>query len=141
VALEQYATTEKAQTRYDYYADLGRYVRLRLRELGLPPLAEECCASPVITSFYPPDDEPAAAFVGRCESWGFHIGGQSGYLAEQRLVQLANMGTLDRQDFASSCVSNSGCPAVRRDGLGHRRCLLSPKRERGSSLLQGALAF
>lgn len=99
VALKVYATPEEAQARYDHYAELGRYARERLRDIGLPPLADESAASPVITSFYPPGDEGSYDFVDRCQTWGFLIGGQSGYLAEQRLVQIANMGTISQKDL------------------------------------------
>jgi aspartate aminotransferase-like enzyme len=99
VALEVYSTPAKAQARFDHYAELGRHVRTRLRDIGLPPLADENYASPVITSFYPPGEETASDFVTRCETWGFLIGGQSGYLAEQRLVQIANMGAISQEDL------------------------------------------
>jgi aspartate aminotransferase-like enzyme len=99
VALKVYSTPERARARYDHYANLGRFVRDRLREIGLPPLADESVASPVITSFYPPGDESSFDFVNRCQEWGFLIGGQSGYLMEQRLVQIANMGTIRRSDL------------------------------------------
>jgi hypothetical protein len=36
--------------------------------------------------------------VARCLSWGFAIGGQSGYLRERGLVQIATMGALTCQD-------------------------------------------
>lgn len=98
-ALAVYSSPEKAQRRYDHYASLGRHVRTRLQELGMPPLAAEQVASPVITSFYPPGRESAIEFVSRCETWGFLIGGQSGYLAEQRVVQIANMGAVSRADL------------------------------------------
>ena len=98
-ALKVYDADDKIQARYDHYADLGRFVRDRLREIGLPPLADENVASPVITSFYPPDQESSNDFVNRCQGWGFLIGGQSGYLAEQRVVQIANMGTICRADL------------------------------------------
>lgn len=99
VALRTYATPEKARARYDHYAALGRYARQRLRDMGVPPLVEGEYASPVITSFYPPDDESSFDFVNRCQSWGFLIGGQSGYLMEQRLVQVANMGAICKGDL------------------------------------------
>ena len=67
--------------------------------MGIPPLVEGSLASPVITSFYPPGDESSFDFVNRCQSWGFLIGGQSGYLMEQRLVQIANMGTICKADL------------------------------------------
>jgi len=98
VALKVYDTPKKAQVRFDHYAQLGRYVRQRLRDVGLPPLvSDERVASPVITSFYPPGDESSYDFVNRCQTWGFLIGGQSGYLMEQRLVQIATMGTIGRE--------------------------------------------
>jgi aspartate aminotransferase-like enzyme len=96
-ALAEYATPEKARAQYERYAELGAYVRRRLREVELEPLADESCACPVVTTFAPPGDESAAAFVARCRSWGFAIGGQSGYLAERRLVQIATMGAVTRE--------------------------------------------
>jgi aspartate aminotransferase-like enzyme len=99
-ALEVYDSPARARGRYEYYADLGRYVREQLRELGLEPLAREEWASPVVTSFAPPNEDSSATFVERCRSWGFAIGGQSGYLAERRLVQIATMGAITREDVA-----------------------------------------
>jgi aspartate aminotransferase-like enzyme len=99
-ALAEYRTPEKAHATYTRYAELGAYVRRQLRRLELHPLAGEEWASPVVTTFAPPADEPAAAFVARCRSWGFAIGGQSGYLAERRLVQIATMGAVTREMFA-----------------------------------------
>jgi hypothetical protein len=37
--------------------------------------------------------------VERCRAWGYAIGGQSGYLAERRLVQIATMGAIGREDL------------------------------------------
>ncbi len=99
-ALAEYSTPSQAQTAYARYRELGVYVRQQLRRLGLEPLAAEQCASPVVTSFTPPLEESAASFVARCRSWGYAIGGQSGYLAERRLVQIATMGAVTRETFA-----------------------------------------
>jgi len=99
-ALAEYSSPEKAQARYGYYAALGDHVRGQLRQLGLPPLADDACACPVITTFNPPAGETSAAFVTRCQAWGFLIGGQSPYLAERRLVQIATMGAVTRADCA-----------------------------------------
>jgi aspartate aminotransferase-like enzyme len=100
-ALEQYVTPAVAQERYEEYARLGRYVREQLRDLGLEPLAREEWACPVVTTFTPPNDDSSAAFVDRCRRWGFIIGGQSGYLAEKRLVQIATMGAVAREECAA----------------------------------------
>lgn len=99
-ALTQYASPELARARFERYAAVGVFVRHQLRELGLMPLAEERYASPVITTFAPLDGESAEQFVARCRSWGFAIGGQSGYLAVKRLVQIATMGTITHEDCA-----------------------------------------
>jgi aspartate aminotransferase-like enzyme/N-acyl-L-homoserine lactone synthetase len=95
-ALEEYATPDKARAAYARYADLGQYVRQELRRLGLEPLSEEAWACPVVTTFTPPGGDSAPAFVARCRRWGFAIGGQSGYLAKRRLVQIATMGAVTR---------------------------------------------
>lgn len=97
-ALAEYAAPANARARYEHYAALGAFVRGRLRQAGLPPLADEACACPVITTFAPPAAESSAAFVARCQAWGFAIGGQSQYLAERRLVQVATMGAITRDD-------------------------------------------
>lgn len=98
-ALKRYANPESARARFETYADMGRLVRTRLRELGLPPMAEECCSCPVLTTFNPPAGDSVSEFVVRCEGWGFLIGGQSQYLAERNLVQIANMGEVTRTDL------------------------------------------
>jgi aspartate aminotransferase-like enzyme len=99
-ALEAYATPEQAQATYVRYAELGQRVRRGLRALGVEPLAADACASPVVTTFAPPDDETSAGFVERCAGWGYTIGGQSGYLAERRLVQIATMGAVRPEELA-----------------------------------------
>ena len=87
-----------ARERFEFIHDLGVLVRDRLRAAGIAPLADDSCASPVITTFTPPDGESSADFVTRCLGWGFHIAGHSGYLAERGLVQIATMGASHRDD-------------------------------------------
>ena len=99
-ALDAYRTPEQVQAQYERYAALGAYVRQQLRQLDVPLLAADACASPVVTTFPPPVEESAIAFVARCRSWGFAIGGESQYLAERRLVQIATMGAVTRDDCA-----------------------------------------
>jgi len=96
-ALAAYAEM-KAQSRFDHYRRLGAYVRHQLRKASLEPLAAEEVACPVVTTFAPPAGESSEEFVDRCRSWGFVIGGQSGYLAQRRLVQIATMGAIRKED-------------------------------------------
>jgi aspartate aminotransferase-like enzyme len=96
-ALANWATPDLAHCQYERYAALGAYVRQQLRTLGLAPLAEEAWACPVVATFAPPHGETAESFVARCRAWGFAIGGQSGYLKERRLVQIATMGAVTRE--------------------------------------------
>jgi aspartate aminotransferase-like enzyme len=96
-ALAEYAGPQKAQARYLSYAELGTFVRQQLRQMGLEPLAHEECSCPVVTTFTPPLGESSSAFVNRCRGWGFAIGGQSAYLSERRLVQIATMGAVTRE--------------------------------------------
>ena len=100
VALAEYDTPAQARERYERYASLGRYVRGELSRLGLHPLADEDHASSTITTFAPPKGWTSEAFVELCRSWGFLIGGQSAYLAERRLVQIATMGVITRAECA-----------------------------------------
>jgi aspartate aminotransferase-like enzyme len=97
-ALLPYDTPEKAHGQYERYYALGVHVRQELRRLGLETLADEAWACPVVTTFAPPADESSEAFVARCRAWGFAIGGQSGYLKERRLVQIATMGAVSVED-------------------------------------------
>ncbi|HTQ78379.1 MAG TPA: aminotransferase class V-fold PLP-dependent enzyme, partial [Thermoanaerobaculia bacterium] len=99
-ALAAYATADLARDRYAHLAALGRHIRDRLRRLGLTPLAEEVTAAPVITTFAPPHGESTAGFLDRGQGWGFALAGQSRYLAERRLVQIATMGVLSKKDLA-----------------------------------------
>lgn len=99
-ALTEYETPHRAQTTYERYAQLGSYTRQQLRQLGLEPLARDAWASPVVTTFAPPGEVSARDFVARCRSWDFAIGGESSYLAERRLVQIAGMGAVRREDMA-----------------------------------------
>jgi aspartate aminotransferase-like enzyme len=98
-ALQEYATPERAQATFARYRELATFVRTQLRRLGMPPLAADDCASPVVTTFSPPGKETAVAFVARCRSWGYAIGGESGYLTQRRLVQIATMGAITRDRF------------------------------------------
>jgi aspartate aminotransferase-like enzyme len=99
-ALETYSTPESSRTCHERYRRLGQFVRKQLRDIGLPPLASEHCAAPVITTFAPPDGEVSEAFVARCQFWGYAIGGASSYLQARRLVQIATMGAISEEDFA-----------------------------------------
>jgi aspartate aminotransferase-like enzyme len=96
-ALDSYRAPEQASARYAHYQELGAYIRAEIRRLGLEPLAPEEHAAPVVTTFAPAGDEKAEDFVARCQRWGFELGGQSGYLAERRLVQIATMGAVTRE--------------------------------------------
>jgi aspartate aminotransferase-like enzyme len=98
-ALQEYATPERAQATFARYQELGGFVRTQLRRLDLAPLAEDDCACPVVTTLSPPGRESSVAFVARCRAWGYAIGGESQYLAQRRLVQIATMGAITRERF------------------------------------------
>ncbi|HMC65971.1 MAG TPA: aminotransferase class V-fold PLP-dependent enzyme [Gemmataceae bacterium] len=112
-ALTEYAIPELAQARYERYAALGEHVRRRLREIGLESLADDAWACPVVTTFAPPGDDSSERFVARCRERGYVIGGQSGYLAERRLVQIATMGAVTREAIAGlfECLARWLTPA------------------------------
>jgi aspartate aminotransferase-like enzyme len=111
-ALVEYATPELACARYERHAALGSYVRQNLRDLGLAPLAGEPNACPVVTTFVPPYDESSTTFVEHCRSWGFAIGGPSGYLAKRRMVQIATMGATKREEITAFFQHLGRCLAL-----------------------------
>lgn len=98
-ALDTFSTPERREARYRHIAELGGHLRARLKDAGFTPLAPDAVASPAIVTFAPPGDVSSAEFVAMCADWGYQIAGQSGYLAERRLVQLAVMGHVTQDDI------------------------------------------
>jgi aspartate aminotransferase-like enzyme len=78
------------------YAPLAGLVRSRLREQGISPMVDESRAAPTVTTFTP----PAPGFAERCRSLGYWIGGESGYLNQRGLAQIANMGAIVPEHIA-----------------------------------------
>lgn len=97
-ALEPLGTTKSREARFAQIAALGQHLRERLKSLGCTPLAADADANPAIITFAPPGGQSAADFVVRCREWGYLIAGQSGYLADRNLVQIAVMGAVSRED-------------------------------------------
>jgi aspartate aminotransferase-like enzyme len=117
-ALEPYSSPDRARARFEHHAELGRLVRDRLCAAGITPLADDRCASPVITTFAPPEGELPADFVERCAGWGYQVAGHSGYLAERGLVQIATMGDVSRADVAGffARLERASAPVARMTG-------------------------
>ena len=98
-ALFPLSTPAKRATRFSTIRTLGRRIREAVIEIGVTPMASIEIASPAIVTFAPPDGESAADFVAKCHRWGFQIAGQSGYLAERGLVQIAVMGHVSADEI------------------------------------------
>ena len=98
-ALEVFATPASRKARYAQIAELGEHVREKLDEAGFTVMAPAALANPSIVTFSPPPGLSAAEFVMKCRSWGYQIAGQSGYLAERNLVQVAVMGHVTAGDL------------------------------------------
>ena len=98
-ALLPLSTPAKRQSRFAEIRRLGDRIRATLLAVGIVPLAPAETASPAIVTFTPPGEESAADFVAKCSSWGFQIAGQSGYLAERGLVQIAVMGHVSEEEI------------------------------------------
>jgi aspartate aminotransferase-like enzyme len=88
-----FALQAAVELKRDYQA-LGCLVRKRLKDIGTAPIVEECFAAPIVTTFQPPRKQ----FVEKCRSYGYHVGGESRYLQERGLVQIATMGAVQVQD-------------------------------------------
>lgn len=95
-AMEPLATDESRKARFAHIANLGKHLRSCIRKIGCTPLADDAIANPSIVTFAPPTGLNAAEFVTRCRDYGYLIAGQSGYLAERNLVQIAIMGDVNQ---------------------------------------------
>jgi aspartate aminotransferase-like enzyme/GNAT superfamily N-acetyltransferase len=94
VALERFATSALRTARFEEIRSHMARVRRELSSIGLSPLADVAVASPAIVTFAPPAGMTASSVVNRLMKAGFQIAGQSGYLAERDLVQVAVMGDI-----------------------------------------------
>jgi len=94
-ALIPYGSAEMTRARWAHQQSLGSSVRSHLRELGVQPLAPEADAAPCVTTFALPSDN----FLETCRRAGFELGGESGYLLNRRLAQIATMGGVDCSDL------------------------------------------
>ncbi len=97
-ALEVFATEASSAARFAEIAAVGGLVRSKLEAAGFTILAPEAIANPAIVTFAPTRGLSAPEFVELCRSWGYQIAGQSGYLAERGLVQIAVMGSVSARD-------------------------------------------
>ena len=95
-ALDAFTTPELRAARFRQVADTGGYLRSRLTAAGLDPLAPAAVANPSIVTFTTPGGQSTADFVQKCKDWGFQVAGQSGYLADRGLVQIAVMGAVTK---------------------------------------------
>jgi aspartate aminotransferase-like enzyme len=97
-ALDDFATPDRRRARYDHSAELGRRVRRGLAGLGLRPLVDEPWASPVLTTFAPPEGWSADEFRAACLALGFEVAGESDYLKARGWLQIATMGAVTLPD-------------------------------------------
>jgi aspartate aminotransferase-like enzyme len=98
-SLDEYATPPLRAIRYDRFAELGRQVRRGLSSLGLDPMVDDPrWASPVLTTFAPPQGWSADEFRAACRQLGFEVAGESDYLKLQGLLQIATMGAVTPSD-------------------------------------------
>jgi aspartate aminotransferase-like enzyme/GNAT superfamily N-acetyltransferase len=95
-ALElNYADRDAAAARFAEYRRLGAWVRARMRECGISPLACEADAAPSITTF----EIPFEGFIEKCRRAGFEIASESSYLRERGWAQIAIMGAIGRAEL------------------------------------------
>jgi aspartate aminotransferase-like enzyme len=84
-------------------------------------MAESSKAAPVITTFAPPRGMSATEVVARSRRAGFEIAGESQYLRDRGLLQLATMGDVSMDhvrsffDHFEEWMRESRQPAAARD--------------------------
>jgi len=97
-ALDAYATPGLREARYHSYEELGRRVRRGLNDLGMRRIADLPWASPVLTTFTPPEGWDADEILAACRALGFEIAGESDYLRARGWLQIATMGAVTLAD-------------------------------------------
>jgi len=90
---------QQIDARATTYSHLGAIVRGSLRTLGARVLAPENSASPVMTTFEVPPGLTTREFLKLAETWGYRLAGQSSYLQDRRLAQIATYGEFEPQEL------------------------------------------
>lgn len=94
-ALESFATDKQRKNRFQQIASQMSIIRKAVNRMGLAMLSEEANASPAMITFAPPEGYTASEIVAKLYKAGYQIAGQSGYLAERNLIQIAIMGQIN----------------------------------------------
>jgi aspartate aminotransferase-like enzyme len=87
-ALSRFNTDEP----FEQVAALSRWLRPRLRDLGLPILVDEVHATPAVITIPLPSSLSAAALGDRLQRHGLLVAYQSEYLERRNWVQIGLMG-------------------------------------------------
>ena len=87
-ALSRFNTDEP----FEQVAALSRWLRPRLRDLGLPILVDEVHATPAVITIPLPSSQSAAALGDRLQRHGLLVAYQSEYLERRNWVQIGLMG-------------------------------------------------
>lgn len=80
------------EKRFAHVRELGRELRLRLREAGFTLLGEEEMTSPAVVTIVLPPDVNSVAFGNRMAEAGFLLSYNSGYLRERNWLQVCLLG-------------------------------------------------
>jgi aspartate aminotransferase-like enzyme len=84
---------------FDRIAELSRWIRPQLRELGLPILVDGDHASPAVVTIPLAPDQSAAAIGDHLQQRGLLIAYQSEYLRQRNWLQIGLMGECSRRDL------------------------------------------
>ena len=96
-ALEEYASPEQSQARYQHYAALGAHVRRAASPGRAGAAGRGCLGMSRGHHVHAAGQARRGIRPAHAGRWGFAIGGESSYLAERRLVQIATMGAVTRE--------------------------------------------
>ena len=91
---------EGIEQRAASFLHLGEAIRGELRRLGVKVLAPEYASSPAMTTFEVPHGMTTPEFLSLAESWGYILAGNSSYLQDRRLAQIATYGEFQPENLA-----------------------------------------
>src|SRR5205823_10058680 len=84
---------------FDLIAELSRWIRPRLRDLGLPILVSDEHATPAVVTIPLTSEMNAVAIGDSLQRRGLLIAYQSEYLLQRNWIQIGLMGACSREDL------------------------------------------
>jgi aspartate aminotransferase-like enzyme len=114
--------------KYAQIAEVGAWLRGKLRELGLQIVAPDAHAAPAVVTIALPPEIPSQAIGAKLKEAGYLLSYNSGYLLQRNWIQVCIMGEWSREHLetlptvisalcATHRTAKKGTPSLAATGL------------------------